>query len=84
VHHAKGVHAYNYSDLPLFDILFGTFKNPSRYVSETGFYQGASERISDMLLFKDVSVKDNEERQIEEYKGKEVEVKKNIVHEGVY
>ena len=54
VHHARGIHAYNYSDLPLFDILFGTFKNPSKYVKETGFYEGASARIKDMLLFKDV------------------------------
>ena len=55
VHHAKGVHAYNYSDLPLFDILFGTFRNPEKYVPETGFYEGASGRVTDMLLFKDVS-----------------------------
>lgn len=54
VHHAKGVHAYNYSDLPLYDILFDTFRNPDQYVSETGFYQGASSRITDMLLFRDI------------------------------
>lgn len=54
VHHAKGIHAYNYSDLPLFDILFGTFRNPSRYEYETGFYDGASKRIGDMLLFREV------------------------------
>jgi sterol desaturase/sphingolipid hydroxylase (fatty acid hydroxylase superfamily) len=54
VHHAKGVHAYNYSDLPLFDIIFGTFRNPSSYVDETGFYPGASSRVKDMLLFKEV------------------------------
>ena len=54
IHHAKGVHAYNYSDLPLFDILFGTFKNPKNYDSETGFYNGASKRILDMLLFRSV------------------------------
>ena len=41
VHHAKGIHAYNYSDLPLFDILFGTFRNPKGFEHETGFYQGA-------------------------------------------
>ena len=28
VHHAKGIHAYNYSDLPLFDVMFGTFRDP--------------------------------------------------------
>jgi sterol desaturase/sphingolipid hydroxylase (fatty acid hydroxylase superfamily) len=54
IHHAKGVHAYNYSDLPLFDILFGTFRNPKRYVNETGFYEGASSRIADMLMFKEI------------------------------
>ena len=55
IHHAKGVHAFNYSDLPLFDIIFGTFRNPKNYVEETGFYDGASNRILDMLRFRDVS-----------------------------
>jgi sterol desaturase/sphingolipid hydroxylase (fatty acid hydroxylase superfamily) len=54
-HHAKGIHKYNYSDLPVFDILFGTFKNPKDFEHETGFYHGASERIVDMLLARDVS-----------------------------
>jgi sterol desaturase/sphingolipid hydroxylase (fatty acid hydroxylase superfamily) len=58
VHHAKGIHAYNYSDLPIFDILFGTFKNPKNYEYDTGFYYGASEKIAEMLLFKDVSKND--------------------------
>ena len=57
VHHERGVHNYNYSDLPLWDIVFGTFVNP-RDVAETeaGFYDGASERIPEMLLFQDVSL----------------------------
>jgi sterol desaturase/sphingolipid hydroxylase (fatty acid hydroxylase superfamily) len=55
VHHARGVHAYNYSDLPVYDIIFGTFKNPKNYVEETGFYIGASHRIGEMLMFLDVS-----------------------------
>jgi len=54
IHHAKGIHAFNYSDLPLFDLIFGTFKNPGRFEHETGFYHGASSRIGEMLLFKDV------------------------------
>ena len=54
IHHARGIHAYNYSDLPLFDILFGTFENPKDYEHDTGFYDGASKRIADMLLFRDV------------------------------
>jgi sterol desaturase/sphingolipid hydroxylase (fatty acid hydroxylase superfamily) len=54
-HHARGVHAGNYSDLPLFDMLFGTFHNPSDFAPETGFYDGASSRVADMLRFRDVS-----------------------------
>ncbi len=54
-HHAKGIHRYNYSDLPLFDMLFGTFYNPQSYEHETGFYQGASDKIREMLLFKNIS-----------------------------
>jgi len=55
VHHAKGVHAFNYSDLPVFDLIFGTFRNPNEYVKETGFYYGASSKLSDMLTFHDIS-----------------------------
>jgi len=55
VHHGQGVHKYNYSDLPMWDMIFGTFFNPKNYEMEVGFYKGASDRIADMLLFKDVS-----------------------------
>ena len=54
-HHARGIHKYNYSDLPLFDIIFGTFRNPEKFEHVTGFYNGASERIMDMLQWKDVT-----------------------------
>lgn len=57
VHHGKGVHRYNYSDMPIFDIIFGTFRNPKKFVEETGFYDGASHKIKDMLLFRDISAK---------------------------
>jgi len=55
VHHARGLHAYNYSDLAIFDMLFGTFRNPATFEHESGFYDGASARIADMLAFRDVS-----------------------------
>lgn len=55
IHHAKGVHHYNFSELPLIDMIFGTFKNPRNYQKETGFYMGASGRIPEMLLGIDVS-----------------------------
>jgi len=55
VHHARGVHAFNYSDLPIFDLLFGTFRNPKEREREAGFYDGASERVLDMLCFRDIN-----------------------------
>jgi sterol desaturase/sphingolipid hydroxylase (fatty acid hydroxylase superfamily) len=53
-HHARGMHTGNYSDLPVFDMLMGTFHNPAGFF-ETGFYQGASSRVPEMLVFRDVS-----------------------------
>lgn len=56
IHHGRGIHKYNYADLPVIDMIFGTFRNPKQdEVPETGFYEGASIRVADMLLFKDVS-----------------------------
>jgi sterol desaturase/sphingolipid hydroxylase (fatty acid hydroxylase superfamily) len=55
VHHGRGIHGMNYCDLPLFDILFGTFRNPATYENRTGFYPGASARVADMLMFKDIN-----------------------------
>ena len=57
IHHEKNVHAYNYSDLPIFDIIFKTFRNPKGFEVETGFYPGASSKIVDMLLFRDINKK---------------------------
>ncbi len=54
-HHERGVHAYNYSDLPLLDIIFCTFKNPERFQGKNGFYDGASARVPEMLAGIDVS-----------------------------
>lgn len=55
LHHARGVHRHNYSDLPLWDMVFGTFRNPKEFATETGFHPGASARIPHMLLFRDVA-----------------------------
>jgi sterol desaturase/sphingolipid hydroxylase (fatty acid hydroxylase superfamily) len=53
VHHELGVHAYNYSDLPLWDILFGTFKNPATFEGRVGFAEQAS--LGPLLLGRDVN-----------------------------
>jgi sterol desaturase/sphingolipid hydroxylase (fatty acid hydroxylase superfamily) len=54
VHHARGVHAYNYGNFPLSDLLFGTFRNPADFMPEAGFWDGASAQVGAMLLGRDV------------------------------
>jgi len=54
VHHQRGVHHDNYSDLPLWDILFGTFHNPRHEQVETGFTDTQEQRVTEMLLGRDV------------------------------
>jgi sterol desaturase/sphingolipid hydroxylase (fatty acid hydroxylase superfamily) len=55
LHHGRGVHRYNYSDLPLWDMVFGTFRNPRAWEGEVGFYTGASARVWEMLVGRDVT-----------------------------
>jgi sterol desaturase/sphingolipid hydroxylase (fatty acid hydroxylase superfamily) len=55
VHHERDRHRNNYCELPVIDMLFGTFVNPGTFVDKTGFYDGASARVLDMHLFRDVS-----------------------------
>lgn len=54
-HHERGVHAFNYCDLPLIDMVFGTFKNPVRWEGKAGFWDGASARVGPMLLGRDIA-----------------------------
>lgn len=53
-HHARGRHRDNYSELPLFDMLFGTFRNPAEFAPAAGFYDGGSDRMLDMVLCRDI------------------------------
>ena len=55
VHHERGRHRDNYADLPLWDILFGTFDNPRAWNSACGFERNAEERLGEMLTGKEVT-----------------------------
>lgn len=55
IHHQRGLHRDNYSDFPLWDILFGTFHNPKTWEGETGFDEPAASRYGAMLAFVDVN-----------------------------
>ena len=41
---------------PVRFFVFGTFRNPKGFEIETGFYNGASAQIGEMLIFKDVTI----------------------------
>ncbi len=55
VHHRLGVHYYNYADFPPWDILFGTFRNPAKFMGECGFEAGADLKLGSILAFADVN-----------------------------
>jgi sterol desaturase/sphingolipid hydroxylase (fatty acid hydroxylase superfamily) len=55
VHHRQSVHAWNYADLPLWDLFFGTFRNPRKFNGECGFEGAAERRLGAMLAWRDVN-----------------------------
>ena len=54
-HHRRGVHANNYGDLPVWDLLLGTFRNPAHFEGECGFDSPADRRVGAILAFQDVN-----------------------------
>jgi sterol desaturase/sphingolipid hydroxylase (fatty acid hydroxylase superfamily) len=54
VHHQEGLHSYNYADLPLWDMLFGTFRNPRTWQARCGFGPDRERRLGAMLAGVDV------------------------------
>ena len=54
IHHEYDVHKYNYSDLPIWDRLFGTYKDTTTFTERCGFPEGAEQKFPEMLIFKDV------------------------------
>ena len=55
IHHQRDVHAFNYGDLPVWDMLFGTYHNPATFEGAVGFDTPATERLGAMLAFVDVN-----------------------------
>jgi sterol desaturase/sphingolipid hydroxylase (fatty acid hydroxylase superfamily) len=56
IHHS--VHAFNYSDFPLWDRLFRTYREGVGFQRQVGFAKAASERWWAMALFRDVHAVD--------------------------
>jgi len=49
------VHAFNYSELPLIDMMFGTFRNPAVFDGECGFGDERERKVGALLLGSDVT-----------------------------
>jgi len=62
VHHQYRHHRQNFADLPVFDILFGTFENPRRFTATCGFDDWREDRFEDLLAFRDLHAAGTEER----------------------
>jgi len=60
VHHKYQHHTQNYADLPIWDILFGTYHNPPESPKQCGFDEDKEQRLGDMLLFRDVHARNTE------------------------
>jgi sterol desaturase/sphingolipid hydroxylase (fatty acid hydroxylase superfamily) len=54
IHHERGRHAGNYGDLPVWDMLFGTYRNPRDFDGACGFDPEREGRVAAMLAFRDV------------------------------
>jgi len=48
------IHRYNFGDIPLWDRLFGTYRDSTEFAQRCGFPQGAEQKLLAMLAFRDV------------------------------
>ena len=55
LHHERGVHARNFADFPLWDMLAGTFHNPPTFAGHCGFEAPADRELAAMLAWRDVN-----------------------------
>lgn len=54
VHHELDVHRYNFSDLPLWDRTFGTYRDATEFAPACGFPRNNERHLLEMLRFRDV------------------------------
>lgn len=56
IHHQEGKHYNNFSDLPLWDMLFGTYENPKEKKSDPcGFCESRERKFVKILIFQNVN-----------------------------
>ncbi|MCH8033782.1 MAG: sterol desaturase family protein [Bacteroidetes bacterium] len=55
IHHQRSKHYNNFSDLPIWDMMFGTFENPRIMDKKCGFKPEREKKLLSMLGFKNVN-----------------------------
>lgn len=55
IHHQLGRHYDNFADLPLWDMLFGTFNNPKTFSGPCGYKPEREAKFLEMLAFRNVN-----------------------------
>jgi len=56
LHHEFDIHARNYSEFAIWDMIFGTYENPMHFEGRVGFVDSAASRLKDMLLMRNVNL----------------------------
>jgi sterol desaturase/sphingolipid hydroxylase (fatty acid hydroxylase superfamily) len=54
-HHEFDVHGFNYADLPVWDIAFGTYRNPKSFTGRYGFEGDREMKLGQLLLGHDLN-----------------------------
>jgi len=54
IHHQLNVHKYNFADLPIWDRIFGTYRDADEFAKRCGFPHDNERKLAKMLIFKDV------------------------------
>ncbi len=62
LHHQRDIHSRNFGDMPVWDMLFGTYANPRRADVPVGFEPDRSRRVLAMLACVDVNAASGRER----------------------
>jgi sterol desaturase/sphingolipid hydroxylase (fatty acid hydroxylase superfamily) len=55
IHHERSKHYNNFSDLPIWDMIFGTYENPKKRDMTCGFKTERESKLIEMLRFKNVN-----------------------------
>jgi len=54
IHHQIDVHSFNFSDLPIWDRVFGTYRDTDEFAPQCGFPRHNERHLARMLAFEDV------------------------------